>query len=52
MPDDVYVCAPLTIHCKPVAEQLSADFLTDDHNLVEAPTFPRTIKALRLPLRP
>jgi predicted nucleic acid-binding protein len=35
-----------------LAEQLSARFLTDDHNLVEAPTFPRTIKVLQLPLRP
>ena len=34
-----------------LAEQLSAEFLTDDHNLVEAPTFPRTIKVIRLPLR-
>ena len=35
-----------------LAEQLSAEFLTDDHNLVEAPAFPRTIKVLQLPLRP
>jgi len=35
-----------------LAEQLSGDFLTDDHNLVEAPTFPRSVNVLRLPLRP
>jgi predicted nucleic acid-binding protein len=34
-----------------LAERLSAEFLTDDHNLVEAPTFPRTIKVLQVPLR-
>jgi hypothetical protein len=34
-----------------LAEQLSAEFLTDDHNLVEGPTFPGTIKVLQLPLR-
>ena len=27
-----------------LAEELSAEFLIDVHNLVEAPTFPRTIK--------
>lgn len=35
-----------------LAEQLSADFLTDDHRLVEAPTFPGAVNVLRLPLRP
>ena len=35
-----------------LAEQLSAEFLTDDHSLVESPTFPRTIKVLQLPFRP
>jgi predicted nucleic acid-binding protein len=35
-----------------LAEELSAEFLTDDHNLVEAATFPRTIKVLQLPIRP
>jgi len=34
-----------------LAEQLSAEFLTDDRNLVEAPTFPRAINVLRLPFR-
>ncbi|HTX01738.1 MAG TPA: type II toxin-antitoxin system VapC family toxin [Acidimicrobiales bacterium] len=32
-----------------LAERLAADFLTDDHNLVDGPTFPRSIRALRLP---
>jgi D-isomer specific 2-hydroxyacid dehydrogenase, NAD binding domain len=36
----------------PWAKQLSAEFLTDDHNLVEAPEFPRTIKVLQLSFRP
>jgi len=35
-----------------LTEQLNADFLTDDHNLVDGPTFPRSINVLRLPLRP
>ncbi len=34
------------------AEQLAAEFLTDDHSLVEAQTFPRAIKVLQLPFRP
>lgn len=33
-----------------LAEQLSAHFLTDDDNLVEAPTFPRAVNVLRLAL--
>jgi predicted nucleic acid-binding protein len=32
-----------------LAEHLHADFLTDDHNLVDGPTFPRTINVLRIP---
>jgi predicted nucleic acid-binding protein len=32
-----------------MAEHLGAHFLTDDHNLVEGPTFPRTVNVLRLP---
>jgi len=35
-----------------LAEQLSADFLTDDHSLVDGPTFPRRLKVLRLRARP
>ena len=31
-----------------LAEQLHASFLTDDHNLVQAPTFPGSITVLRL----
>jgi predicted nucleic acid-binding protein len=34
-----------------LAEHLHASFLTDDHNLVEAPTFPSTVSVLRLPRR-
>ncbi len=32
-----------------LAEHLDADFLTDDHNLVDGPTFPRTVNVLRIP---
>lgn len=32
-----------------LAEHLDADFLTDDHNLVGGPTFPRTVNVLRIP---
>lgn len=32
-----------------LAEHLGADFLTDDHNLADAPTFPSQIRVLRLP---
>jgi predicted nucleic acid-binding protein len=32
-----------------LAEHLGADFLTDDHNLVDGPTFPRSVNALRIP---
>jgi predicted nucleic acid-binding protein len=35
-----------------LAEHLAAAFLTDDHKLVEGPTFPRGIKVLRLAMRP
>lgn len=35
-----------------LAEHLGADFLTDDHKLVDGPTFPRYVNALRLPARP
>ena len=35
-----------------LTEHLGAYFLTDDHNLVDGPTFPRSINVLRLPLRP
>jgi predicted nucleic acid-binding protein len=31
-----------------LAEHLDADFLSDDHSLIGAPTFPRTVKVLRL----
>ena len=34
-----------------LAERLRADFLTDDHNLVDAPTFPRRLNVLRLGTR-
>jgi predicted nucleic acid-binding protein len=34
-----------------LAEHLDADFLSDDHGLVGAPTFPRTVKVLRLASR-
>jgi predicted nucleic acid-binding protein len=34
-----------------LAEHLSASFLTDDHNLADAPTFPRHLTVLRLPRR-
>jgi len=33
-----------------LAEQLSAHFPTDDDKLVEAPSFPKAVKALRLAL--
>jgi predicted nucleic acid-binding protein len=32
-----------------LAEHLDADFLTDDHNLVDGPTFPRIVNVLRIP---
>ncbi|MDQ3946065.1 MAG: type II toxin-antitoxin system VapC family toxin [Actinomycetota bacterium] len=32
-----------------LAEHLDADFLTDDHNLIDGPTFPRTVNVLRIP---
>ncbi|MEW6474333.1 MAG: type II toxin-antitoxin system VapC family toxin [Actinomycetota bacterium] len=32
-----------------LAEHLDADFLTDDHKLVEGPTFPQILNALRIP---
>ncbi len=35
-----------------LAEHLGADFLTDDHKLVDGPTFPRHVNVLRLPARP
>lgn len=35
-----------------LAEQLGADFLTDDHRLADSPTFPRSVKVLRLAARP
>ena len=35
-----------------VAEHLHAYFLTDDHNLVDAPTFPADVNVLRLGPRP
>jgi predicted nucleic acid-binding protein len=31
-----------------LADHLGADFLTDDHNLVGGPTFPRAVNVLRL----
>ncbi len=34
-----------------LAEQLGADFLTDDHRLADAPTFPRSVNVLRLAAR-
>ncbi len=34
-----------------LAEHLGDDFLTDDHNLVEGPTFPASVNVLRLPAR-
>ncbi len=34
-----------------LAEHLQAAFLTDDHNLVGAPTFPETVRVLRLSAR-
>lgn len=34
-----------------LAEHLRAGFLTDDHKLVDGPTFPRHINVLRLPAR-
>lgn len=34
-----------------LADHLEADFLTDDHKLVDGPTFPRHLKVLRLPAR-
>ena len=34
-----------------LAEQLSASLLTDDHRLVQAPTFPSHVPVLRLPAR-
>lgn len=35
-----------------LAEDLGADFLTDDHRLAEAPTFPPRVNVLRLSVRP
>lgn len=35
-----------------LAEHLGGDFLTDDHKLVDGPTFPRHVNVLRLPARP
>ena len=35
-----------------LAENLGAEFLTDDHKLVDGPTFPRHLNVLRLPARP
>jgi predicted nucleic acid-binding protein len=35
-----------------LTEHLGANFLTDDHNLVEAPTFPPNVNVLRLGPRP
>jgi predicted nucleic acid-binding protein len=34
-----------------LAEDLGGDFLTDDHRLAEAPTFPPQVTVLRLPVR-
>lgn len=34
-----------------LAESLGAEFLTDDHRLVDAPTFPGLVKVLRLATR-
>lgn len=34
-----------------LAEYLGADFLTDDHKLVDGPTFPRYVNVLRLSAR-
>lgn len=34
-----------------LAEQVGADFLTDDHRLADSPTFPRGVKVLRLAAR-
>lgn len=34
-----------------LAEELGGDLLTDDFRLVEAPTFPRQVNVLRLPIR-
>jgi predicted nucleic acid-binding protein len=34
-----------------LAEHLGAGFLTDDYKLVDGPTFPRHVNALRLPAR-
>lgn len=34
-----------------LAERLGATFLTDDHRLVDAPTFPPHVAVLQLPLR-
>jgi predicted nucleic acid-binding protein len=35
-----------------LAQDLGGDLLTDDHRLIEAPTFPTTVNVLRLPVRP
>ena len=32
-----------------LADQLGASFLTDDHRLVQAPTYPSHVPVLRLP---
>lgn len=34
-----------------LAEVLGASFLTDDHRLIGAPTFPEAVPVLRIPLR-
>ena len=34
-----------------LAENLNGDFLTDDHKLAEAPTFPRGVNVLRLSIK-
>jgi predicted nucleic acid-binding protein len=31
-----------------LTEHVGGDFLTDDHNLVDGPTFPRSVNVLRL----
>jgi predicted nucleic acid-binding protein len=38
--------------CIALAEDLDADFLTDDHRPAEAPTLPPRLRVLRLPVRP
>ena len=36
--------------CVVLVEQLPAHFLTDNHNPVDTPKFPRSVNVLRLPL--